>query len=497
MPPRIDPAHRSRLGVALGLCVLVLLVGIDLALDEGHVPVGLFVLGPLATATLSDPRSTALVAVLAGVGGLAVAFDDDLGSAGLWSRWTTVLLGGVLAVMLADQSRRRTEALDQVRRLEMLAATERLVDRLEAAQRVGRLGSWEHDLVSGRVVWSNGMGRLVGVDPSTVTDMATAGAFVPEDERDRLTSIYRGAMAEGGNFEYSQRMVRSDGVEILTMVTGEGVVDDDGKLIALQGITRDVTEERRAAEHLDEMRTQLAATGEVVRILQRALLPRSLPMDPRFEIAAVYQAVNERAEVGGDWYDAFVRDDGIVGLSIGDVAGHGLEAATLMGHGRLGMRSDGLTQSSPGAVLAGVDRLLFSETGGRTFATALFGRYDPATGGFCWARAGHCPPVVSGPDGIVSHETCGGPPLGAGMAPECYDEGHLDLVVGATLLLFTDGLLERRNRSYDEALERLRAVLTESVEEPLSTLVDELPGRMSDAGPLEDDCCVVAIRRLA
>ena len=276
MPPRSDTSRRrSVLGAAAGLAVDGLLLVIDAALHPDNVPVGLFVVGPLVTAVLAPAAPTAIVATVSAILALAVGVADDLDAEELLWRWTTVVLGGAIAVLLADQRRRRDEStrgaqaalveeLSAQQQAEVLAATKLLVERLEDAQRVGRMGSWEHDLDTGVVRWSDGMARLVGAPLGSVTRLGDASRYIAAEEGERLTALYRTAMEKGGPFEYSQRMRHRDGHELLTVVAGEGVRDADGRLVGLRGITRDVTEERKSAERLDQMRTRLLATDRVV-----------------------------------------------------------------------------------------------------------------------------------------------------------------------------------------------------------------------------------------
>jgi serine phosphatase RsbU (regulator of sigma subunit) len=99
------------------------------------------------------------------------------------------------------------------------------------------------------------------------------------------------------------------------------------------------------------------------------------------------------------------------------------------------------------------------------------------------------------PAGAVSVESCGGPPLGAGLAPDRYDESVLVLQPGETVLLYTDGLVERRRRPFEDGVERLRTVLEADRGTPLTELVASLPELLSDQGALEDDCCILALRR--
>ena len=167
-----------------------------------------------------------------------------------------------------------------------------------------------------------------------------------------------------------------------------------------------------------------------------------------------------------------------------------------MAHSRLALRSVAFAEPSPGEAAGRVDRMLLAESEARTFATAIVGRYEPDTGRFRWSRAGHCPPVLaSGHVRLLEAE--GGPPLAVGLGPASYPEEEVVLEVGDTLVLFTDGLVERHARPFQVGVDRLCIVLEGCRSTPLATLVAELPSRLSDVGPLEDDCCVLALRRLA
>ena len=359
------------------------------------------------------------------------------------------------------------------------------------------MGSWEHDLATGRIEWSDGMAHLVGAEPGSIASRGDAGAYIHPEEHDAADRHLRDRHGDRVPFEYAQRMVHRNGHELLTMVVGEGVRDDEGRLIGLRGITRDVTEERKAAERLDQMRRQLVESDRVVDALQRAMLPQVLATDPRVEIVAVYRSVDERAEIGGDWYDAFRVVDGELGLSIGDVAGHGLGATSLMAHARLALRWEGFTGSDPGGG---------PRSGGphardgdrrphlrhRHLRPLLPGSTAPCAGAapatarpWCSRRPG---PSRSSP--AVARRW---PPA---SDPRHTTRPRLMLQPGDTVFLYTDGLVERRRRPFEAGLDQLLTVLETDGRGELAPFVASLPDRLSDVGPLEDDCCIVALRRV-
>jgi anti-sigma regulatory factor (Ser/Thr protein kinase)/putative methionine-R-sulfoxide reductase with GAF domain len=186
--------------------------------------------------------------------------------------------------------------------------------------------------------------------------------------------------------------------------------------------------------------------------LQRSLLPGRLPSVLGAPVAARY--LPARDEVGGDWYDVLPLSRGMLGIAIGDVAGHGVRAAALMGELRAAMRAYALDGYAPPAVLERVDRML-QTIRERGMATAAYGVFDPETGLLRIALAGHPPPlVVSEDEAPRLIETPPSPPLGSMPYPR-YTEHELVLAGGETLLLYTDGLVEVRGEPLRDGLERL------------------------------------------
>ncbi|MGH8976416.1 MAG: PP2C family protein-serine/threonine phosphatase [Acidimicrobiia bacterium] len=234
-------------------------------------------------------------------------------------------------------------------------------------------------------------------------------------------------------------------------------------------------------------------------VLQRSLLPGELPAVPGYDLTASYQPAGSTAEVGGDWYDAFmVGDDGALAVVVGDAAGHGLEAAALMGQVRTGLRAYALEGRDPASCLQLLSHLVDLSDGDTDFrfATACLVLVDTATGMCRVANAGHPPPVLREPDGTVRFVGgMGGAPIGIPV-PGLVDEDFVALEPGAVLVLYTDGLVEDRRRSLDQGLEELAGAVAEPVD-GTEDLCVRLVGQLLADRLQEDDVAVLALRRLA
>ncbi len=202
---------------------------------------------------------------------------------------------------------------------------------------------------------------------------------------------------------------------------------------------------------------QLAVEQAAARLLERSLLPPSPPACPGVELAARYAPAAERA-VGGDWYDVFTLPSGQLWIVVGDVAGHGLSAAVIMGRIRSALRAYTLLGLPPEEVLELVDRKV-KHFEIRTFATIICAVADPPYDSLTIALAGHPPPVVVGPDGAAALvDMPVAPPVGVGRGP-VPQATTVPFPPESLIVMYTDGLVERRGESIDEGLERLRAVV--------------------------------------
>jgi anti-sigma regulatory factor (Ser/Thr protein kinase) len=198
-------------------------------------------------------------------------------------------------------------------------------------------------------------------------------------------------------------------------------------------------------------------------------------------------------EVGGDWYAVIPRPGGGVGVAIGDVVGRGVRAASIMGQLRIGLRAYALEFDEPSVVLRRLAR--FAQTLPEDqMTTCVYVTIHPYSGAVRFANAGHPPPLVIRPDGGAEFlEGARAMPLGVTAEPE-YEESGVTLEPGSTVLLYTDGLVERRGESIDAGLERLRAAATEAPQEPES-LCDRLLEALVDSAP-SDDIALIAVRAL-
>lgn len=191
--------------------------------------------------------------------------------------------------------------------------------------------------------------------------------------------------------------------------------------------------------------------------LQLALVPPGLPQAAGLRLDSVYIPAANESRVGGDWYDVFEVTDHLVGISIGDVAGHGLTAASTMASLRDAIRVAARRDASPAKTLEEVNRTLCMDRPG-SLATALFGIFDSTNGTFTWSVAGHPPPIVVRPDAGLSVLDVSGLVLGIDPLHE-FAEQQIRLDVGTALVFYTDGLVEVE-RDYFKGLQTLqRAVL--------------------------------------
>jgi hypothetical protein len=247
---------------------------------------------------------------------------------------------------------------------------------------------------------------------------------------------------------------------------------------------------RRAGLAVDNARLheQVRSAAE---LLQRSLLPERLGA-PGLECAAAYRPGEDGTQVGGDWYDVFELPGGRCAIVVGDVVGRGLEAAATMGQLRSWLRTHAIRRDDPAEVLADLDTDV-ELLGGVSFATCAVAFLDPATGRVQLASAGHLPGLIV--EGHEAHfcEGATGPPLGVERATRAT--GELVLPSGATLVLYTDGLVERRDASLDARLEALRSAAAASGAAHPGTLVDALLDAMLERAAHPDDAVALAVTR--
>jgi GAF domain-containing protein/anti-sigma regulatory factor (Ser/Thr protein kinase) len=231
----------------------------------------------------------------------------------------------------------------------------------------------------------------------------------------------------------------------------------------------------------------------VAATLQRSLLPAELPDVPGTVIATRYIPAVAEVEVGGDWYDVIPLAAGRVGLAMGDVVSRGVRAASVMGQLRNALRAYALDGHPPALVLERLHAMLRTLER-REMATLAYMVLDPIALSFTLASAGHPPPLVLSPEGRVCLiEEGRGPPLGA-VADAMYKEASGVLAPGATVLLYTDGLVERRDMWLDEGMERLVVESEAAVGAAPDALLTRLLGALVPEGGARDDVAALAIQ---
>jgi serine/threonine-protein kinase RsbW len=211
------------------------------------------------------------------------------------------------------------------------------------------------------------------------------------------------------------------------------------------------------------------------------------------EIATVYRAGSEALEVGGDWYDVFRLGETTLALVVGDVVGHGLDAAVAMGQLRGAVRALAPT-GSPSRVLDALD-LFVEQVPQAAMATIAYAELDLESGALTYACAGHPPPLVLGPDGGRLLWEGRSLPLGASFEGHQRTQATDRLDPGETIVLYTDGLVEDRARGISAGLDLLLDVAVQAGGSAPSSLVDTIVGRLVVEVDNEDDVCVLAVRR--
>ncbi|HLY48136.1 MAG TPA: SpoIIE family protein phosphatase [Solirubrobacteraceae bacterium] len=246
----------------------------------------------------------------------------------------------------------------------------------------------------------------------------------------------------------------------------------------------------RAAPGIERARLFSALEHEhrMAMLLQRSLLPRALPEVVGVKVAARY--LPARDEVGGDWYDVVELPRGLIGLAIGDVVGHGVRAAALMGQLRTALHAYAEEGHGPSLTLELVDRFVQS-MGEYAMATASYAIFDPETGRLRIATAGHPPPVIISPRGARVVDVAPGAPLGGFPYGTCPEQ-EVSLETDEIVVLYTDGLVERRGVPLTESIEKLVVALTGAgtAERACQVAVSDL---VPEEG-LADDVAIVAMQ---
>ncbi|GAA2270866.1 hypothetical protein GCM10010149_10360 [Nonomuraea roseoviolacea subsp. roseoviolacea] len=396
------------------------------------------------------------------------------------------------------------------------AEKELLAARLAHAQRLGNMGWAEWDLRTGETAWSDQVYVIFGRDPARgPADLPELAGLVEPDDLRMLEQLLLTVVHEAEAAQAEMRIRRGGELRNLRVVlepllSAGRPADDLGAGLraaatvrGVHAVFQDITGRRRAERIMSESRRQLlearvkaAEERHVMLALREAILPDPVGcLDlPRTRIAVRYVPAEKTASLGGDWFEAAPLPDGRVLLAIGDVSGHGLPAIAHMAQLRHALVGLTMTGRPASGLLALLNDLVIHRLEGTT-ATAVIGHLDSSTRVFSWARAGNLAPILVR-DGVARQlEQARGVLLGA-AGDQAYHLARVELREGDLLLMFTDGLVERRNRDIDEGLALVLAAAARLTRDDLHLGLDAALDRLLEeiGGPNpEDDACLLAV----
>ncbi|MGA5760078.1 SpoIIE family protein phosphatase [Nonomuraea bangladeshensis] len=375
----------------------------------------------------------------------------------------------------------------------------RLAGLLEHAQRLGRIAGFEENAATGEITWTSQLYALYGLSPGEPpVPLERLREHAHPDDGVTVGRFLRTVLHHRRFAAAAFRLRRADGMARHLRVVAEPVFGPGGRLMAVRGAYQDISSQHWTEVALAVTRDQLAHSEQesaernlLALRLQHAIMPPShgTTRSDGLRIAVRYRPAQKDHLVGGDWYDVVTLASRQILLSVGDVAGHGMEAATGMVVLRNALRGLAATGAGPARLMSWLN-LVACHLADPMTATAVCGLYDPATRVLTWARAGHLPPILlREPDGREL-PMIKGPLLGA-FPDAAYEEGQVQLRADDTLLLYTDGLIERRDRNLRHAQDRLLSIATRGA----ASLDDRLDDLLIHCGSdTDDDTCLIGVQ---
>jgi PAS domain S-box-containing protein len=369
----------------------------------------------------------------------------------------------------------------------------------EKLHRLAGTGPWEWDVRSGTIYWyAQALAVLgSGLAPGPLADDQPAYT-VHKDDADEHDAFFSALVRDGRSGHVEVRVLQPTGAVRHIRIGGDPVADPVGEVVRVYGSVQDVTDRRRTQTALEIAQVQLAARRsradserQLAGLLQQVIMPTGQAPDalPGIEIATRYRPASAAAGVGGDWYGVTRLSDGRLLLHVGDVAGHGFPAATAMARLYHALHGLAVTGGGSARLLHWLNKLT-CELPEFTIASACCALYDPDRRVLTLASAGHPNPVlVRGGRAMIVAKPHGGM-LGVDPHGE-FEEQELALEPGDVLLLYTDGLIERRRRAPEENIASLLDHAARPTED-LEAYADRILHRVrSDT---DDDACLLAVR---
>jgi serine phosphatase RsbU (regulator of sigma subunit) len=375
-----------------------------------------------------------------------------------------------------------------------------------AGSLLSRVGSAEWNLLTDEASWSEELFHIFGRSPeSGALSLDELPSVLFAEDQVLLTAMVTDCLVDGRTIDGEFRVVRPDGGVRTLHMMGEPVLDADGCTASMWAVVRDVSELRRSQRSVRESRESLRRRRQIAETehrlaveLQETVLPpwRGSPPLPRtgpaaLDLAAHYLPSASSALIGGDWYDALELPDGQTLLTVGDLTGHGVSAASGMAMVLGALRGMALAGIGPGPLMLHLNQLL--ETSAQpALGSAVCCRYDPETRTLAWAQAGHPAPLLfregagralERPDGVLLGATSGA----------AYEQAEVRLLPGDLLVLHTDGLT-RPSAGDEPGSDRLLALAPRFAE--ARTAQDCVRMVLEECGEAEreDDACVLIAR---
>ncbi len=319
-------------------------------------------------------------------------------------------------------------------------------------------------------------------DPSGTIDWLNQRwhQFTGSDDLSLGVADWGHLIAAGKPFERELLLRRADGVSRWFLMRAEPMRDNRGAIVRWYGTHTDIDDQRRAFER----------TARIATTLQSAFLPQSLPEHPHMRFDALYLTAGQEVLIGGDWYDAFALPDGSIVISIGDVTGHGLNAAVSAGRIRQSIVATAIDKNDPAEILTKVNRLL--QLHDPTVATALVALIDRDALTLRYASAGHPSPILAGPNARAHQLPYGSLPLGVAGATE-YRSHTVPLEPESVVVFYTDGITEF-SREIDATERTLRSAIDALVAKPSPRPAEAIRRAVLGNEAPSDDAVLVVLR---
>ncbi|HEY9076263.1 MAG TPA: SpoIIE family protein phosphatase [Anaerolineaceae bacterium] len=401
-----------------------------------------------------------------------------------------------LESMVAERTAELRDEINEHKRTEdVLREKER---RLAEAQRIGRLGSWQWNIRTDELIWSEESYRIFGVDPGSfgLSYQNVLAMVHPDDRRMVENSLYT-ALSTGQPLNIDHKIILPDLQQRVISLNAVPVYDGTEEVSTLIGTIQDITERVRIEKELLE-KERMTHELDIARKIQSSMLPKNCPTMDGWQLAAFYQPATQ---VGGDFYDFIALPRGQIGLVIGDVVDKGVPAALMMSLSRAIVRTIAYSGLGPADILLRSNEILYQDYSAQVYVTSFFGCLHPQSGQMELANAGHNRPLwFSAVRGDICEVASKGIVLG--LYPKVsIEQKNLEVMPGDVLVLYTDGLTEATNAKgdfygEDRVIESFRLATHKDAQEIMNTLLEGWRQFLGDV-PQQDDISMIVVKRTA